>query len=267
MFTVLYLQSKTNFLEENCTTYKCRLYVPVPAEGSTYCITAEGRFCDDYMLGATAQESCIDIPLKQTLSAQYIIILCVLVLSLSLGFTVYCGCRKLRKKDIKLPKSLVSVIRKLNTGTVTELKSETKYISVIDFMLDQSVLPDSVEVTLLEVKPEVTPENSSEGASSVPLPEVPAKAEEGSVQDHIEEVSSDDEQNCKLKQSYFVSASGQMDVCSNSSGPEVPATEVQQTVLPSSCPKFSGYDKPHVPLDMLIDVGEEQPVFAYRPTD
>ncbi|NWU92855.1 INGR1 protein, partial [Upupa epops] len=269
-FTVLYLQSKANFSEENCTTYKCSLYVPVPAEGSTYCVAAKGYFCNDFMLGATSEESCIHVPLQQILGAQYVIMLCVIILSLSIVFTMYCGCRKLRKKNIMLPKSLVSVIRKLNTGGVIEPKSEAKYVSVIDFMSDQSALPENVEVTLLEVEPEeetVCPENSSEGASSVPLPKTPAKVEEVSVQEHTEEVSSDDEQNCTGKESYFISASGQMDVCSNSSGSEVPTTEIQQTVLPSSCPKFSGYDKPHVPLDMLIDIGEEQPVFAYRPTD
>lgn len=126
------------------------------------------------------------------------------------------------------------------------------------------------EVTSLEVEPQeetVSRENSSEGASFVSPPEAPAKAEEMSVQESTEEVSSDDEQNRKVKESYFISDGSQMDVCSNSSGPEVSDTEIQQTVISSSCPKFSGYDKPHVPLDMLIDVGEEQPVIAYRPTD
>lgn len=184
--------------------------------------------------------------------------------------TVCCGCKQLRKKNIKLPKSLVTVIRNLNTDSILESKSEAKYVSVISFTPGQSELPLNDEVTLLEVEAKeetLHPENSSEGASSIPPPEAPAKAEEVSVQESTEEVSSDDEQNCKVKESYFISNSGQMDICSNSSGPEVSATEIQQTVIPSSCLKFSGYDKPHVPLDMLIDVGEEQPVIAYRPTD
>lgn len=160
------------------------------------------------------------------------------------------------------------MIRNLNTDSILESKSEAKYVSVMSFAPSQSELPAN-EVTSLVVEPKediVSPENSSEGASSVLPPEAPAKAEEVSVQESTEEVSSDDEQNHKVKESYFISDSSQMDISSNSSGPEVSATEIKQTVT-SSCLKFSGYDKPHVPLDMLIDVGEEQPVIAYRPTD
>lgn len=158
------------------------------------------------------------------------------------------------------------MIRSLNTDNILESKSEGKYLSVISFMPGQSALPVNDGVTLLEPKEEtVSPESSSEGASSLPPQEPQAKAEEVSVQESTGVVSSDDEQNCKVKESYFVSESGQVDICSSSS--EVSDTEIGQTVVPSSCLTFSGYDKPHVPLDMLIDVGEEQPVIAYRPTD
>jgi len=162
------------------------------------------------------------------------------------------------------------VIRNLNTDSILESKSEAKYLSVMSFTSGQSTLPVNNEVTSLEVESKeetVSPENSSKGSSSVPSPEAPAKAEEVSVHESTEELSSDDEQNHKVKESYFTSDSNQMDICSNSSSPQISATEIQQTVIPSSCLKFSGYDKPHVPLDMLIDVGEEQPVIAYRPTD
>ncbi|XP_009956509.1 PREDICTED: interferon gamma receptor 1, partial [Leptosomus discolor] len=263
-------QSRDKFREDNCWTSECSLHIPVPDEGSTYCVSVQGSLYDDVMVGAPSEESCIHIPVKDTSSTKYVIILCGVVLSLSLTLSVCCGCKKLRKKNIKLPKSLVSVIRNLNTGSILESKSEAKYVSVISFMPGQSALPVNDEVTSLEVEPKeetVSPENSSEGASSVPLPEAPAEAEEVSVQESTQEVSSDDEQNHKVKESYFISDSSQMDICSNSSEPEVSATEIQQTVIPSSCLKFSGYDKPHVPLDMLIDVGEEQPVIAYRPTD
>ncbi|NXV87317.1 INGR1 protein, partial [Calonectris borealis] len=265
-----FLQSKEEFSEDNCTLYKCSLNIPVPAEGSTYCVSAKGSFYSDLMISAPSEESCIRVPLKQTLSTQDIIILCGVILSVSLILTVCCGCKKLRKKNIKLPKSLVSVIRNLNTDSILESKSEAKYVSIITIMPGQSALPGNDEVTSLEVEPKeetVSPENSSEGASSVPPPEAPVKSEEVSVQESTEEVSSDDEQNHEVKESYFISDRRQMDICSNSSSPEVSATEIQQTVIPSSCLKFSGYDKPHVPLDMLIDVGEEQPVIAYRPTD
>ncbi|NWH57881.1 INGR1 protein, partial [Geococcyx californianus] len=253
-------------LEDNCTIHKCRLSIPVAAEGSTYCVSAKGILYDDLIAGAPSEESCIHVPLRRTLSTRDIIILCSVILILSLILVLFCGYKKLKNNNIKLPKSLVSVIRSLNKDNILESKSEAKYVSVINFMPDHSALP----VTSVEVQPKeetVSPENSSEGSFSVPPPAAPAKAEEVSEQEDAEKISSDDEQNHKVKESYFISDSNQMDICSNSSGPEVSATEIQQTVLPSTSLKFSGYDKPHVPLNMLIDVGEEQPVIAYRPTN
>ncbi|NXL77809.1 INGR1 protein, partial [Leptocoma aspasia] len=254
--------------EDNCTVHKCSLKIPVPTENSTYCVSAKGIF-DSLMVGTPSEESCIPVPLRQTLSTHSIIILCVVIGILTVIPTVYCGCRKLRKKNIQLPKSLVSVVRNLNTGALLGPRSEGKYISVIS---GHSELPVNGEVTLLEIEPEeqtVSPVDSCDGESSAPSPEAPAKVEEVPVQESTEEVSFDaDEQNCKVKESYFISDSSQMDICSKSSGSEISTTETQQTVIPSSCFKFSGYDKPHVPLDVLmIDVGEEQPVNAYRPTE
>ncbi|NWW44436.1 INGR1 protein, partial [Pedionomus torquatus] len=248
---------------------KCSLNIPIPANDSTYCVSARESFYNYVMLSDPSEESCIYIPLPQTWSAQYVIVPCAVILSLSTVLAVCYSCRKLRKENIKLPKSLVSVIRNLNTDSILESKSEVKYISVINLIPGQ--LPvNNDEITSLEVDPQqetVSHENSSEGMSSLPPPEAPAKAEEVSVKESTGEVPSDDEQNHKLKENYFISNSSQMDLCSNSSGTEVSDTEMQQTIIPSSCLKFSGYDKPHVPLDMLIDVGEGRPVIAYRPAD
>ncbi|XP_050828329.1 interferon gamma receptor 1 isoform X2 [Serinus canaria] len=253
--------------EDNCTMHKCSLQIPILPDSSTYCISAVGTF-NSLMFGTRSEEICTPVPLRQTLSTDGIISLCVVVGILMVIPTVYCGCKKLRKNNIQLPKSLVSVMRNLNTGAIMGPRSEGKYISVIS---GHSELPVSGEVTLLEIEPKeptVSPVNSCDGDSSVSSPEAPATAEEVPVQESTEEVCFDaDEQNCEGKESYFISNSSQMDICSKSSGSEIPTTETQQTVIPNSCFKFSGYDKPHVPLDMLIDVGEEQPVNAYRPTE
>ncbi|NXQ32428.1 INGR1 protein, partial [Alaudala cheleensis] len=255
----------------NCTMHKCSLKIPVPTESSTYCVSAKGIF-EDMIYGTPSEESCTPVHPEQTSSTHVVIILCVVTGILTVILTVYCGCKKLKKNKVQLPKSLVTVMRNLNTGTLLGPRSERKYVSVISFPSGHSELPVNGEVTLLGIEPEeqtVSCVNSCDGESSVPSPEAPAKVEEAPVQESTEEVSLDaGEPNCVAKESYFISDSSQMDIGSKSSGSEVSTTETQQTVSPSSCFKFSGYDKPHVPLDMLmIDVGEEQPVNAYRPTE
>ncbi|XP_071662599.1 interferon gamma receptor 1 isoform X2 [Patagioenas fasciata] len=265
-------KSKQEFREVTCTMYKCNLSISVPTEGSTYCVSAKGTLEDYVMFGAPSEDTCIHVPLKQTQSTTDIFVLCGVILGviIILIVSLIYGCKNLRKNNIKLPKSLVTVIRNLNTDTIVDSRSEARYTSVISFMSGQSALPLNGEVTSLEVEPEdetLSPDSSCEAASSVPPPESPAKTEEVFVQEGTEEIPSDDEQNHKVKETYVISDSGQMDTSSNSSGVDVSATEIHQTIIPSSCPKFSGYDKPHVPLDMLIDVGEEQPVNGYRLTD
>ncbi|NXV08899.1 INGR1 protein, partial [Cettia cetti] len=259
------------FYDDNCTMHKCSLKIPVPTESSTYCVSAKGIF-DELMVGTPSEESCTPVHLEQTLSTHGIIILCVVIGILTVIPTIYCGCKKLRKSNIQLPKSLVIVMRNLNSGTFLGPRSEKKYISVISFPAGHSELPVIGEVSLLGIEPEeqtVTPVYSCGRESSVHSSEEPAKVEEVPVQESTEEVSFDaDGQNCVVKESYFISDSSQMDICSKSSGSESSTTETQQTVIPSNCFKFSGYDKPHVPLDVLmLDVGEEQAVNAYRPTE
>ncbi|XP_047931718.2 interferon gamma receptor 1 [Anser cygnoides] len=263
-------QRKEEVFAEDCQVDKCSLDIPVTPNGSIYCVSAKSSLFENLIVGAPSEESCIQVPLEQTTSTQNIVIVCVAVVIMGIILTLCCGFKKLRERNIKLPKSLVTVIRNLNMDNALESKSEGKYISIVSVMPVQSALPLNSKEALLNIEPEeeaVSLDNFSEGASSCPPPEAPDKVEESSVQKITEEVPSDDEQNCKVKESYFISDSNQTGISSNSSGPEVSATEIQQTVIPRSCPKFSGYDKPHVPLDMLIDVGEEQPVIAYRPTD
>lgn len=264
-------ESRKNFTVADCEMNECNLSIPVPSEGSTYCVSAKGHFFDDLIVGASSEESCIWVPITQAWSTQVTIAVSSIVLVVSLILTVCYGCKKLRKKNIKLPKSLVSVIRSLNADNSFESRSEAKGICAVSVMPVPSVsvpltVNDDEALLNVESAEDVSPEDFSEGTSSGPPLEASHKLEETSVQENTE-VPSDVEQSHKEKESDFISDSSQTDVCSNSSGPVVSATEIRQAVIPSSCPKFSGYDKPHVPLDVLIDVGEEQPVIAYRSTE
>ncbi|NXA38733.1 INGR1 protein, partial [Eudromia elegans] len=260
--------SKAEFVADDCDFKKCSLDIPVTSEGSVYCVSAKASFYNHLILGAWSEESCIPVPLEQTLNSKNVVIVVGIILIFGLFLSMLYGYKKLKKKNIKLPKSLVSVIRNLNTNRFLETKPETN--SVVSLMPDEPALPADEEVHPLKVEQKegiTNPENSREGTASILLPEEGGNSGEVFVKESTGEISSDDEQNRKGRESYFPSGSKQTEVCSNCSDAEVSTAEVQQTVPPSSVPKFSGYDKPHVPLDMLIDVGEERPVVAYRPTE
>ncbi|OXB68434.1 hypothetical protein ASZ78_010055 [Callipepla squamata] len=265
-------ESRKEFTVADCEMSGCSLNIPVPSEGSKYCVSATGYFYNNLLVGAQSEESCIWVPPEQSWGTQVTIVVFTIILTVGVVLSMCYGCKKLRKKNIKLPKSLASVIRSLNADSSYESRSEAKDICAVTVMPVPAVsVPSSIndDEALLNVESEeeaVTPENLIEGTSSGPLPEASGKVEETSAPENTG-VPSEVEQNHEEKEMNFILDSNQTDVCSNSSGPVVSATETRQEVIPSSCPKFSGYDKPHVPLDMLIDVGEEQPVIAYRSTE
>lgn len=49
---------------------ECSLNIPVPSEGSMYCVSANGHFYDDLIVGAQSEESCIWVPPEQAWSKQ-----------------------------------------------------------------------------------------------------------------------------------------------------------------------------------------------------
>ncbi|CAM4534475.1 unnamed protein product [Lepidochelys olivacea] len=258
---------------EECKKHTCSIYIPVFSTGSTYCVSARGRSSMVSDRGfSKSNESCIHVPSKQPLDLKSIIIGVTVVFGVGLIFAVYCLCKQLKKRKIELPKSLVTVVRNLNSRNVLETKPEAKYISVIT---SSSSKPVSVsdEINVIEqvdqVKEIRTPnsEDCSEESDTISSQEISNKTEEMAIQESIAEMTPDDEQSRRVKENYFHSNSSQTELNSIPSNPEPSDTEVQESLVLKSCNKFSGYDKPHVPVDLLIDVGEEESVIAYRHTD
>lgn len=165
------------------------------------------------------------------------------------------------------------MVRNLNSRNVLETKPEAKYISVITSSSSKSMFLVSDEINVIEqvdqVKEIGTPnsEDCSEESDTVSSQEISNKTEEMAIQESIAEMTPDDEQSPRMKENYFHSNSSQTELNCIPSNPEPSNTEVQESLVLKSCNKFSGYDKPHVPVDLLIDVGEEESVIAYRHTD
>nr|XP_048700380.1 interferon gamma receptor 1 isoform X1 [Caretta caretta] len=259
---------------EECKKHTCSIYIPVFSTGSTYCVSARGRSSIVSDRGfSKSNESCIHVPSKQPLDLKSIIIGVTVVFGAGLIFAVYCLCKQLKKRKIELPKSLVTVVRNLNSRNVLETKPEAKYISVITSSSSKPVFLVSDEINVIEqvdqVKEIGTPnsEDCSEESDTISSQEISNKTEEMAIQESIAEMTPDDEQSPRVKENYFHSNSSQTELNSIPSNPEPSDTEVQESLVLKSCNKFSGYDKPHVPVDLLIDVGEEESVIAYRHTD
>ncbi|XP_026505582.1 interferon gamma receptor 1 [Terrapene carolina triunguis] len=257
-----------------CKKHPCSIYIPFFSSDSTYCVSAQGRSSIVTDRGfSQSNQSCIHVPLKQPRDFKNIIISVAVVIGVGLILAMYYVCKQLKKRKIELPKSLVTVIRNLNSRNVLETKPEAKCISVITSSSSKSTLSGSDEVNLIDQVDQVkeigtpNPEDCSEETDTVSSQEISNKTEEMSIQESIAEMTPDDEESPRVKENYFHSNSSQTELSSIPSEPEPSNTEVQESLILKSCNKFSGYDKPHVLMDLLIDVGEEESVIAYRHTD
>uniref|UniRef100_A0A8C4Y0W3 Fibronectin type-III domain-containing protein n=1 Tax=Gopherus evgoodei TaxID=1825980 RepID=A0A8C4Y0W3_9SAUR len=216
-----------------CKKHLCSIDIPFFSTVSTYCVSARGR-------SSIVSDRGFSDPIK--------------LHSVTSSFKV-------------------TVIRNLNSRNVLETKPEAKYISVITSSSPKPMFSVSDEVNLIDQVDQVkeigtpNPEDCSEETDTVSSQEISNKTEEMSIHESIAEMTPDDEESPRVKENYFHSSSSQTELNCIPSNPEPSNTEVQESLILKSCNKISGYDKPHVPMDLLIDVGEEESVIAYRHTD
>ncbi|XP_032625902.1 interferon gamma receptor 1 [Chelonoidis abingdonii] len=274
----VFLWSGEELIEEHeagpCKKHLCSIDIPFFNTGSTYCVSARGHssFVSDRGF-SQSNKICIHVPLEQPLDLKNIMIGVAVFVGLGLILAMYYLCKQLKKRKIELPKSLVTVIRNLNSRNVLETKPEAKYISVITSSSPKPAFSVSDEVNLIDQVDQVketgtpNPEDCSEETDTVSSQEISNKTEEMSIHESIAEMTPDDEESPRVKENYFHSNSSQTELNCIPSDPEPSNTEVQESLIPKSCNMISGYDKPHVLMDLLIDVGEEESVIAYRHTD
>ncbi|KAM9154504.1 interferon gamma receptor 1 isoform 1-T1 [Pangshura tecta] len=274
----VFLWSNEELIEEHeagpCKKHSCSIDIPFVSTVSSYCVSARGRSSIVSDRGfSQSNKSCINVPLKQPLDLKNIIIGVAVFVGLGLILAMYYLYKQLKERKIELPKSLVAVIRNLNSRNVLEPKPEAKYISVITSSSPKPMFSASDEVNLIDQVDQVkeigtpNPEDCSEETDTVSSQEISNKTEEISIHESIAEMTPDDDESPRVKENYFHSNTSQTELNCIPSDPEPSSTEVQESLILKSCNKISGYDKPHVPMDLLIDVGEEESVIAYRHTD
>uniref|UniRef100_A0A452IW37 Interferon/interleukin receptor domain-containing protein n=1 Tax=Gopherus agassizii TaxID=38772 RepID=A0A452IW37_9SAUR len=253
----VFLWSSEELIEEHeagpCKKHLCSIEIPFFSTGSTYCVSARGRSSIVSDRGfSQSNKSCIRVPLEQPLGK--VIYKKLIHISEDLtGIVLTLSSSRM----YLLFTFKVTVIRNLNSRNVLETKPEAKYISVIT---------SSSPKPMFSVRTP-NPEDCSEETDTVSSQEISNKTEEMSVHESIAEMTPDDEESPRVKENYFHSSSSQTELNCIPSNPEPSNTEVQESLILKSCNKISGYDKPHVPMDLLIDVGEEESVIAYRHTD
>ncbi|KFO32231.1 interferon gamma receptor 1 [Fukomys damarensis] len=264
----------------------CQLKIPVPSLNSEYCVSAEGFLEDSNIITERSKEVCITIHSRSIKDYTYIPMIVGSLFILVILVFAYCYFKKnpCKKKNIMLPKSLLSVVK----SATSESKPESKYVSFIS-----SYQPITVEnetgVCGEAVSSETVLGPRSKGGEG-------KEGYSGELSTKIEALTpSESSSDLALTENSVHSNSNQSEPCSvvvssyhsrdgSDSGlvgsgsfisdSEIPpsnkveiTTEGPEPAVRRSAPTSSGYDKPHMLVDVLVgDGGSKETLLGYRST-
>ncbi|XP_038623438.1 interferon gamma receptor 1 [Tachyglossus aculeatus] len=276
--------------ETECDFDKCNTSIQILSGKSEYCIRAQLISENWEIKSEETERHCLHLPPKSPSDAHVtlpIALAALVSIVLIIVFAYQLGKRSssCQRGNIRLPKSLVSIVRNFNSRSILETKSETKYVSILTC---QPAPPHSVKELVEEpftpvTEVEIIPAEDSVGKSEqdTPSQETSNPTEVTAVEEGATETSSDSHPSSKGKDSYFqsnCSLSSHSEPSSHGSGScsteldsitvYEPAAEVTvQDPLPLRNTNVNfGYDKPHVLVDLIVDDGAGS-VIGYRPSE
>ncbi|XP_012520616.1 PREDICTED: interferon gamma receptor 1 [Propithecus coquereli] len=281
--------------EDDCNETQCQLSIPATSVNSRYCVSAEGISDTWGVTTERSKEVCITIFSNSIKDSVWIPVVAAFLLFLVLILVfVYCHIKKInpfRRKNIMLPKSLLSVVK----SATSETKPESKYVSLItsyqpfvpekekvicEEQLSSATIPgmhtedkpgeaEHKEELSIETELLTTEENISDTTpGSLPTP----VKRENSLPS-----SSNQSEPCSVTLNSYHSRNGsdsghvESDSClSDSEFPPNNQTEIktegQESTVLRKAPISFGYDKPHVLVELLVDDGGKESLIGYRPT-
>uniref|UniRef100_A0A8D2DN50 Interferon gamma receptor 1 n=1 Tax=Sciurus vulgaris TaxID=55149 RepID=A0A8D2DN50_SCIVU len=278
--------------EDDCNETLCQLSIPVSSLNSEYCVSAGVSS----MWGFTVEESkevCITIFNNSIKDSLWIPVIVAFILFLV--FIPVCACCHIKKnpfkKNIMLPKSLLSVVR----SATSETKPESKYVSLIT-SYQPFVVENETVVCEEPLSPVTIPGMQIEGDSEKgehrkePSSETQVVTTEENISDlepnspmtPIERAnslhsSSNQSAPCSITLNSYHSRNGSDSGLVGSDGfiseSEFPPsdtaeikTERQASTMLRNAPTSFGYDKPHVIVELIADDGSKESLIGYRLT-
>ncbi|XP_048210126.1 interferon gamma receptor 1 [Perognathus longimembris pacificus] len=277
---------------DNCNETQCQLSIPVSSLDSEYCISVQGVSGEWAVATERTKEVCITISSSSVRDSIWIPVVTVLIPFLVIiPLLVYYLMKNPFRKNIMLPKSLISVVR----NVTSETKPESKYTSLITSC--QPLVPENetvicgeeqassatvpglhtqdnlgtagnTEELAGEIKVLTPEENISDLVTCGPL--TPLNKENSTPSDSNQsEPFSFTLNSSHSRNAYDSGLMGSDSLVSDSeflpnNKAEV-KSEGQEPITLRNAPTSFGYDKPHVLVDVIVDEGKES-LIGYQPT-
>ncbi|XP_036623345.1 interferon gamma receptor 1 [Trichosurus vulpecula] len=285
---------------QSCSETQCQLIIPAISFDSEYCVSAEGVSDSSDVwtsIREKSDEQCITTspnPKREEDSLPILIISVCVALVICIVLITYLVWKRevFQRKNFILPKSLAFVVRNFNSRNILEVNPEPKCISVVE--TSYLVVPESEEKSIDHLTSVSSINSEDNREKSEHFQETSSITEEMTVEENINEMTSDSHQNTMMKEDYFHPNSSQaesgslisdsclprddsenrhVESCDFMSDPEPPQSDpetradIQDNITLRKVNTSYGYDKPHVLVDMLIDADDKESLIGYRPSE
>lgn len=270
---------------EDCNETLCELNISVSTLNSSYCVSVFGKSSFWQVNTETSKDVCIAFLHGDRKDSTWILVVALLVpFTIAILVFAYWYFKKnpFKRKSIMLPKSLLSVVR----NATSETKPESKYSLVMSCqpaVLENetviceehlsTVTADNLGAKGHEELPKETEAVVSEGSASALMADSPPTPIQSS---RFSLASSNQSGTCSLTtyHSRNGSDSGLVGTGSSVSDSEFLPNNNSETKMAGQdppparkAPTFSGYDKPHMLVDVLVDGGDgKESLIGYRLT-
>ncbi|XP_030054379.1 interferon gamma receptor 1 [Microcaecilia unicolor] len=257
-------RSGNKYKPEECDEQKC--IVKIPHHSNDLYVSAQGESITWAIAGETSEEKLLNVTFKEPAKGlRYSVFVTVAALAFTIVLIILAVLfiKLLKKKNIQLPKSLVSVVRSFGSRHITV---ESEHTCIVTTEPSSPVGPDE---SLLQSEEPMEAQKTSNNES----------IEEANTS-HLLETSKDSIEEETERSCTEMTHSGGIKAYSvtNKNGPEAiildsevsevcPESNTNHKPLPDIPNRNTsfGYNKPHAPLEVMLVVGEGETVHGYSP--
>ncbi|XP_029452350.1 interferon gamma receptor 1 isoform X2 [Rhinatrema bivittatum] len=273
-YSVFERKSGNEYKPTRCDIWKCIVKIPhlsteglyLSAQGKSESWAIDGERSEETRFNVTSKASIKDLRYRVYVILAFVVFVVLLIIVASILIV-----KLLKEKNIQLPKSLVSVVRNFSP----HVTNESEQTSTCKLISTAPVTPVSENESLMHSEESAEVQaipNAGECIKKDKSLEISGKNEEERIEGSCGEMTPDITPTDHVKAKGTYSDTIETELQSITSDPEPSkvcpegSTEVKPLAVITNCNPSFGYNKPHVPLDLLIEVAEGETVLGYRVT-
>ncbi|KAM4770993.1 interferon gamma receptor 1 [Rhinophrynus dorsalis] len=261
-YEVFVKNNNAKIIEQECYSDLCTIYILPLLKDETYCISALGSSADWVVEGEISNEICIYVDDEQATKGfrakvGFIAALCIFFFVLLMVILLIFAMKVLQKNSFTVPKSLNFMLRTRGAHIIMHPEEEPKYDHVTTYFKERNL----DKLNSFEEESSVNEMSNHSVSGQADDPEYQKShtgTEEQQTYDEHDTKFVEDANDSNRSSSYFHADSNKNECVAPSDSETLEDNTEEETCSDVKPPTNSyGYDKPHVPLHLLIQMNNE----------